>query len=554
MHWIETAMTTHRGQLCIGKRALLLACAFVVLFARMANAQVALHDVENFTANSSAKFVSGDGTIVGGVSANSTFGWTSAGGILSLGKIAGQVNPPIASSASTSGASVLAGTSDNYVSSTGAMIRRITYWSDGSGWSELPSPFESPEHWDLNNGPRISANGSAIVAMTSGSGMNTIRKWNGATWQTLPAIDFQAWELGSARISGNGSIIIARTEYGSFRWNGESWTEIVTLTGASVSWATDLNSDGSVVVGSYYCAGCGESASTINIFRWTASGGFQDLGWPPSGPSDSASVNTLVSSDGLVVAGTYVDSSGIQSAFRWTSTAGMQAIGPLEGDTQARIKALNSDGSILVGDSLKTDSEIPIFHAFRWTTSGGMSNLGPLPGGATDALAAAVNSDGSVVVGVMFHRLTSGQLIDTRAFRWTSAGVVSLGALTTPTQPSDVSSNGAVVVGSSQFGNIYSPGGANNGNHAFRWTSGGGDFDLGLNTQLDEVDSQSEMVSGDGSVGLGVSRSSNSGTSIITSKAFRFSSAGVKVNLEPLEGDHESFIHIGNIATLYACI
>jgi len=272
LHWIETAMTTHRGQLCIGKRALLLACAFVVLFARMANAQVALHDVGNFTANSSAKFVSGDGTIVGGVSANSTFGWTSAGGIFSLGKIAGQDNPPIASSASTSGASVLAGTSDNYDSSTGEMIRRITYWSEGSGWIELPSPFESPEHWDLNNGPRISANGSAIVAMTSGSGVNTIRKWNGATWQTLPAMEGQHWELGSARISGNGSIIIARTEYGSFRWNGGYWTQIYTPTGGAVSWATDLNSDGSVVVGSYYCSGCGESESTINIFRWTASG------------------------------------------------------------------------------------------------------------------------------------------------------------------------------------------------------------------------------------------------------------------------------------------
>ena len=549
MHWIETAMTTHRGQLCIGKRALLLACAFVVLFARMANAQVALHDVENFTANSSAKFVSGDGTIVGGVSANSTFGWTSAGGILSLGKIAGQVNPPIASSASTSGASVLAGTSDNYDSSTGEMIRRITYWSDESGWSELSSPFESPEHWDLNNGPRISANGAAIVAMTSGSAVNTIRKWNGETWQTLPAIDGHHWELGSARISGNGSIIIARTEYGSFRWDGESWNQIVTPTGASISGATDLNSDGSVVVGSYYCSGCGDSASTINIFRWTASEGFQDLGWPPSGPSDSASVNTLVSSDGLVVAGTYVDSSGIQSAFRWTSTAGMQAIDPLEGDTQARIKALNSDGSILVGDSFKPDSEIPIFHAFRWTTTGGMSNLGPLPGGATDALATAVNSDGSVVVGVMFHRLTSGQLIDTRAFRWTSAGVVSLGALATPTQPSDVSSNGAVVVGSSQFGNIYSPGGENNGNHGFRWTSGGGNFDLGLNTQLNEFDSQSEMVSGDGLVGLGVSRRTNSGTGKITSKAFRFNSSGTKVDLVPLEGFGESYIHNYNIKT-----
>ena len=548
MHWIETAMTTHRGQLCIGKRALLLACAFVVLFARKANAQVALHDVENFTANSSAKFVNGDGSIVGGVSANLTFRWTSAGGILSLGKIAGQDNPPIASSASTSGASVLAGTSDNYDSSTGQLIRRITYWSNGPGWSELPSPFESPEHWDLNNGPRISANGAAIVAMTSGSGVNTIRKWNGVTWQNLGGPPSgEEWELGSARISGNGSIIIARTNYvKTYRWDGESWTMIV-----DVSWATDLSSDGSVVVGSYYCSGCGDSASTINIFRWTASEGFQDLGWPPSGPSDSASVNTLVSSDGLVVAGTYVDSSGIKSAFRWTTNDGMETLGTLIalGDTQASINAMNSNGSVVVGDSWHIASDKPIFHAFRWTSTDGMSNLGPLPGGATDALATAVNSDGSVVVGVMFHRLTSGQLIDTRAFRWTSAGVVSLGALATPTQPSDVSSNGAVVVGSSQFGNIYSPGGENNGNHGFRWTIGGGNFDLGLNTQLNEFDSQSEMVSGDGLVGLGVSRRTNSGTGKITSKAFRFNSSGTKVDLVPLEGFGESYIHNDNIKT-----
>lgn len=531
------------------------AYAVVVLCARGAHAQVTLQDVVSFTANSNAKFVSNDGNFVSGLSANTSFRWTNAGGMISLGGIDAQENPPIATGASTSGAPVSVGTYDAY--NNGQLQRSIARWTQNVGWQDLGQPPTSGETWDQINAPRISADGSTIVAMSQGGSNYKIWRWTNATgnWSLLTSEN--SWIAGSARINSDGSVIIAnKVSGGAYRWSDPtgsfgSWQEIF-LVFNSQAVATDLSADGNCVVGTYIIPGS-EGQFNVHVFRWKIEFGIQS--WLNCGtpvPKIDSAV-ALVSADGLVIAGTALKGLD-RSAFRWTSQSGMTTLGGLpSGSTHAQINAINGNGSILVGQTWHVVSQVSTgFHAVRWTSANGFNNLG-LPLGSTDASANAVNSDGTVVVGVVATAVNLGQYQYFTAFRWTAmSGIQKLGALATPIMPSDISTNGSVVVGSAQFGDLFSSNNAHAsrdmGNHAFRWTNGG-NVDLGVNTALGEIDSQSDMVSGNGLVGVGVARLYDEQTNQTRRKAFRFNSVGAKLSLSPLGGDQESFIGFGNVNT-----
>ena len=170
------------------------------------------------------------------------------------------------------------------------------------------------------------------------------------------------------------------------------------------SWAYGVSADGAVVVGvSNYLGGYGSA------FRWTASGGMQDLGTP----GGRVSYAYGVSADGAVVVGTaivdYYDDWGFYNyarAFRWTASGGMQDLGDLGGG-ESEAYGVSADGTVVVGGAFNAAGQ---WRAFRWTASGGMQDLGTLGGDRSTAY--AVSADGSVVVG-----WAGG-----RAFRWTVGG------------------------------------------------------------------------------------------------------------------------------------
>ena len=86
--------------------------------------------------------------------------------------------------------------------------------------------------------------------------------------------------------------------------------------GGTVSNASGVNSDGSIVVGFARFAG----DSITHAFRWTSAGGMQDLG--TLGGTNSAAFG--VNGDGSVVVGSsYLTAGGLIHAFRWTSLGGM---------------------------------------------------------------------------------------------------------------------------------------------------------------------------------------------------------------------------------------
>ena len=235
----------------------------------------------------------------------------------------------------------------------------------------------------------------------------------------------------------------------------QSITWLGTLPGGSESWAYGVSADGVVVVGWYYIL-----AGQWRAFRWTASGGMQDLGVLGGYQSEAYGV----SADGRVVVGKTSSSVGWR-AFRWSSlSSSMRDLGVLPGGNQSEAYAVSANGAVVVGRSYNNSNQP---RAFRWE-SGVMQDLGALPGGNWSA-AYGVSANGAVVVG--WARNSAGQ---DRAFRWTaSGGMEDLG--TPPGYDRSwayaVSADGAVVVG-------WAVGTLGWDNCAFRWTASGGMEDL----------------------------------------------------------------------------
>ena len=91
-----------------------------------------------------------------------------------------------------------------------------------------------------------------------------------------------------------------------------------------------------------------------------------------------------------MVVGIEYDAADQERAFRWTASGGMQDLGTLGGPL-AWAFGVSADGSVVVGQALNAAQ----WRAFRWTESGGRQDLGPL--GGTQAGASGVSADGSVV-------------------------------------------------------------------------------------------------------------------------------------------------------------
>jgi probable HAF family extracellular repeat protein len=186
--------------------------------------------------------------------------------------------------------------------------------------------------------------------------------------------------------------------------------------GGDWSTAYDVSADGTVVVG----------VSDVNrqnrAFRWTVSGGMQDLG----APGDSIAYG--VSADGSVVVG--VSNS---RAFRWTTPSVIQYLGVLQGASWSVAYDVSANGSVVVGDSGR--------RGFRWTEAGGMQ---PINSFLPESSVSAVSADGSVAVGSvpgynqrLFAYRWNADGSSTNLSYWSSERAVALG----------VSPDGAVAVG-----------------------------------------------------------------------------------------------------------
>jgi probable HAF family extracellular repeat protein len=144
--------------------------------------------------------------------------------------------------------------------------------------------------------------------------------------------------------------------------------------------ARNVNGDGSIIVGTGPSAG--------GALQWTEDAGIESLfvGRTPTWAWD-------ISSDGSVILG-----QDDESVFAWSET---DAFTSIEGTTDAfgaGMTILSDNGQVVVGsDFLGPDHHDRI--AFHWTKDSGLNHLGPLPDGKRTRSATGVSADGSIIVG-----------------------------------------------------------------------------------------------------------------------------------------------------------
>ncbi len=235
-----------------------------------------------------------------------------------------------------------------------------------------------------------------------------------------------------------------------------------------------VSADGNVVVGE------SESQWGPEAFRWQ-DGVMFSLGDLPGGPFNSQA--NAVSADGSIVVGAGLTSTKtepqVSDAVVWYPTF-MMSLGH-----HMRAEDVSAAGTEVAGygASPNTDTE-----AFRWEDDA-ITWLGDLPGGAYHSEAAAISSDGTVVVG------TGHVLAGSEPFRWEGGKMVGLGHVPSATTSSGygVSDDGSVVVGGSH---------TDHGQEAFRWSDGVMTA-LGTFPDTTTVEANARDASADGTVIVG---------------------------------------------------
>jgi uncharacterized membrane protein len=212
-------------------------------------------------------------------------------------------------------------------------------------------------------------------------------------------------------LSFDGSVVVGEVEVGSrirgFRWSASGGLVLLRPT-ASDAGAFAVSRDGARPVG----LAVGEAVA------WSATGQPVFLGMLPDGVE---SVALDVSADGSLVVGDSLRSDGVSEAFRWTTRGAMQGLGffPGESAIESRAHAVSADGSIIVGQGARAGGH----EAFQRTEVEGMLPLGDLEGGALMSEALDLSADGAVAVGV-----GTGEA-GPRAVRWLYGSIEDLGVL-----------------------------------------------------------------------------------------------------------------------------
>ncbi|HUN81419.1 MAG TPA: PEP-CTERM sorting domain-containing protein [Phycisphaerae bacterium] len=263
----------------------------------------------------------------------------------------------------------------------------------------------------------VSADGAVVVGSARVDTSVTYSGWIAFIWRNgimtalpkLEGVPFQWFDSWASDVSSDGLVVVGAgrdgdDNVGAFRWKDgvcELLPDIFGETFDNIAYRT--SADGHVVVGRSHSIG----AQTIG-FRIVDSSASRIGGL---GASFVTSRALGVSSDGSIVVGSSTNADKHTEAFRWEAGA-MIGLGDLPGgDFSSEARAVSDDGSVIFGRSA-TDAG---YEAFRWTATAGLESLGDLPGGTVDCTVMASSTDGTIAVG-------SGNTdLGTEAFIWDDA-------------------------------------------------------------------------------------------------------------------------------------
>ncbi len=273
---------------------------------------VGLGDLAGGSFISRAYGVSGDGLLAVG-EGNSTastpnteaFRWTSGGGIVGLGDLAGGDFSSLALGASSDG-SVVVGASSSAASAP-FFQNEAFRWTSGGGMVGLGDLAGG----DFNSSANaVSSDGSVIAGLAeSASGFEAFRWTSGGGIVGLGDLAGGGFSSQAIGISNDGSVVVGQGEsalgFEAFRWtSGGGMVGLGDLSGGNFgSTAFDVSSDGSIVVGSGQAASFNEEA-----FVWDATNGIRNLKTVLEGLGLDLTGWTLtkaqaVSADGTIIVG-----------------------------------------------------------------------------------------------------------------------------------------------------------------------------------------------------------------------------------------------------------
>jgi probable HAF family extracellular repeat protein len=246
-------------------------------------------------------------------------------------------------------------------------------------------------------GSAISATGEVTTGYflsTFTSSSRAYRRAGDGTIQYLGNQLAQPSSYGTA-LSATGSTVVGYTaatisQGPAFRWSSTTGMQLLPmLPGVLDARAYGVSADGTIVAGWQTVNGRNQAVRWVN-------NSIELLGFLPGGTSSRASA---INADGSTVVGVSSAGVGGPRAFRWTSSGGMQNLGAL-GTFGSEAYAISADGAIVVGESRITVDDV--YRAFIWTHQSGMQDLGSLPGMA-GARARAISGDGATVGGFSFN-------------------------------------------------------------------------------------------------------------------------------------------------------
>lgn len=280
----------------------------------------------------------------------------------------------------------------------------------------------------------VSADGSVIAGNTADNAFETVR-WTAETGAvrlgraTVPVLGTGA---GIPGISDDGTRISAtilsddETYQTQGVWTtGTGWQQVSAypadagIVDSALGSAWGISGDGNQVVGLYWRAGQSDGLAHASV--GTVAGGVNDLG-SFGGSSRANDANH----DGSVVVGWDEASDG-----HWRSVAWINGVETILHDVGAftEAKAVNGDGTVIVGDAWNNDTGSLEAATWRWDgASWNEEILGVLEGtfpGFGRSVATGVSDDGSVIIG--FNAYDFGPFSDSTGFIWTATlGMMSI--------------------------------------------------------------------------------------------------------------------------------
>ncbi len=244
----------------------------------------------------------------------------------------------------------------------------------------------------------ISPDATAVVGRGSfGNGLEAFRWTDAGGLQGLGFLPSGGSSGVAFATSNQGAVVVGETAvasgYEAFRWTADGGMEgLSNLSGGKYA-ATDISSDGSVIIGTGTLSVYG---SAREVWRWTESDGLQ-----PLGIQTLFSNHPRVAGNGTVIVG-YSSAEGV--AFRWSADGGVQLLGDLEGGKYwSWATDVSADGAVVIGQGYSDLGLRP----FIWDADSGMRDLqdvlevgcGLDLGGWTLDHAVAVSADGMTILG-----------------------------------------------------------------------------------------------------------------------------------------------------------